>query len=96
MELLFVVLGGLILGTIARYTFRRRESHGVILMPALGGTVAAVLWVALTWLGLPWDGGWIWVITLVGTAAVCAITAPALGVLRARADEALFVALRKA
>ncbi|MFC5127332.1 hypothetical protein ACFPRL_29620 [Pseudoclavibacter helvolus] len=44
-----------------------------MLLPALGGIVALVVWQALTWLQVaaPWlayDGGWIWVITLVVSA----------------------------
>ncbi|MDO9396055.1 MAG: hypothetical protein Q7T71_05895 [Herbiconiux sp.] len=65
MELLFVTLGGVILGLGARYLLPHRERHGVVLIPAIGAAAAAVLWGILTWAGLPWDGGWIWVISLV-------------------------------
>jgi hypothetical protein len=68
MELLFITLGGIILGLIARYTLPDRERHGVVLVPAIGAATAAIVWVALTWAGMPWDGGWIWVISLVVTA----------------------------
>jgi len=65
MELLFVVLGGAILGLAARYSLPRRHTYGSALVPAVGAGVAAVVWVALTWLGWAWDGGWIWVVSLV-------------------------------
>jgi hypothetical protein len=94
MELLFITLGGAILGLIAHYTFAHRENHGVALVPAIGAAFAAVIWVALTWAGLPWDGGWIWVISLVLTAVVVGIVDPLIGVYRERADIARFVALR--
>ncbi|CAD6001615.1 hypothetical protein [Agreia sp. COWG] len=94
MELLFITLGGAILGLIARSVFPNRDTHGVVLMPAVGAGVAAVLWVALTWAGLAWDGGWIWVITLVVTGIVVAVVDPVIGVYRERADIAKFVALR--
>ena len=87
MELLFVTLGGILLGLIARYSLPRRTTSGVLLVPAIGAAVAAVVWVALTWAGLPWDGGLIWLITLVVTAAVCALVALRLGTSRTRSDE---------
>jgi len=70
MELLFITLGGIILGLGARYLLPNRDRHGVILIPAIGAAVSAVVWVALTWLGWAWDGGWIWVVSLVVTAVV--------------------------
>ena len=89
MELLFVVLGGAILGLGARYLLPRRHTHGAVLVPALGAAAASVLWVALTWAGLKWDGGWIWWITLVGTAAIVAVTDLVLGRVRTVSDERL-------
>jgi hypothetical protein len=94
MELLFITLGGAILGLIARYALPRRDNHGEALVPSIGAGLAAVLWVALTWAGLPWDGGWIWAITLVVTAAAVGIADPIIGIYRERADTARFVALR--
>lgn len=94
MELLFITLGGAILGLIARYSLSHRENHGVALVPAIGAAVAAVVWVALTWAGLPWDGGWIWVISLAVTALAVGIADPLIGIYRERADIARFVALR--
>jgi hypothetical protein len=72
MELLFVALGGAILGLAARYALPRRLTHGSVLVPAVGTCVAALVWVALTWLGWAWDGGWIWWVSLIlaGIAAV--------------------------
>ncbi|GAA2236967.1 hypothetical protein N1031_11190 [Herbiconiux moechotypicola] len=88
MELLFITLGGAILGLGARYLLPGRERHGVVLVPAIGAGVAAVVWVALTWLGWAWDGGWIWVVSLVVTGLVVVAADLALGRLRAAHDEA--------
>ena len=74
MELLFITLGGAILGLAARYLLPDRDRHGVVLMPAVGAGVAAVVWVALTWLGWAWDGGWIWVVSLVVTGLAVVAT----------------------
>ncbi len=95
MELLFVTLGGLILGLAARYALPHRGEIGVLLAPAVGAGVAAVVWVALTWAGLAWDGGWIWVIALVlaGLASVAAELM--LGRRRVRDDEQLLARLTR-
>ncbi|ROP43448.1 MULTISPECIES: hypothetical protein [unclassified Rathayibacter] len=93
MELLFVTLGGILLGLAARYGLPHRHLHGSVLIPALGGVVAAVVWVALTWAGLPWDGGLIWILAL-GLAAVAVLTADvALGRARTRRDDAALEAM---
>ncbi|SDS39406.1 hypothetical protein [Microterricola viridarii] len=93
MELLFVALGGAILGIAARYTLPRRAEYGVVVVPAIGTATAAILWVALTWLGMAWDSGWIWLITLVGAAAVSAGAALLIGRTRAASDERLLATL---
>ncbi|KQS15666.1 hypothetical protein [Frigoribacterium sp. Leaf186] len=74
MELLFIVLGGAILGFVLHYALPAADTRGVLLAPAVGAVVAAVVWEALTWAGWPADGGWIWVVGLVlpGVAAIVA------------------------
>jgi hypothetical protein len=54
-----------------------------------------VLWVALTWAGLKWNGGWIWWITLVGTAVVVVVADLAIGRLRTAHDEKLLHTLAR-
>ncbi|WP_285113379.1 hypothetical protein [Leifsonia sp. fls2-241-R2A-40a] len=95
MELLFVVLGGAIIGLAGRYLLPDRHTHGSVLVPAVGVIASAVLWVALTWAGLKWDGGWIWWITLLGTAAIVAVTDLTVGRLRTASDERMLHALTK-
>jgi hypothetical protein len=87
MELLFITLGGAILGLIGRYVLPRRDTHGVILIPAIGALVSAVIWVGLTWLGWAWDGGWIWAVTLVATAAIVVVVDLVVGRVREEADS---------
>ena len=93
MELLFVSIGGVLLGLAARYSLPHRHLHGAVLVPALGGVLAAVLWVALTWAGLPWDGGLIWVLALALTAIAVVVADLALGRARARRDDASLEAM---
>jgi hypothetical protein len=94
MEILFVVLAGIILGIAVGAALPRRELRGIALVPAIGGAAASIVWVALTWLGMAWNGGWIWVITLVLAAVVAAIGGQLLSVNRERADIATFVRLK--
>jgi hypothetical protein len=94
-ELLFVALGGAILGLCARYFLPGRHTHGSVLVPAIGVMVASALWVALTWAGLKWDGGWIWWISLGGTAVVVTIADLLIGRIRKTSDERLLATLTK-
>jgi hypothetical protein len=89
MELLFIALIGVIIGGAARYALPGRATHGAALVPAVGGIAAMVLWVALTWAGLKWDGGVIWWVAVLGTAVVSAAVALVLGRVRTHADAAL-------
>ncbi|WP_431280203.1 hypothetical protein [Leifsonia poae] len=95
MELLFVALGEAILGLAARYFLPGRHTHGSVLVPAIGVMVSSVLWVALTWAGLKWNGGWIWWITLVGTAVVVTVVDLLLGRIRTNSDDRLLANLTK-
>lgn len=74
MELLFIALGGAVLGIAARYALPGRMTHGAVLVPAIGTMVASVVWVALTWAGLAWNEGWIWWVTL-GVTALSSVAA---------------------
>jgi quaternary ammonium compound-resistance protein SugE len=85
-ELLFVALFGALLGLVARYALPHRATHGVLLVPAVGTAAAMAAWVALTWAGLRWDQGVIWITTL-GIAALVAVGVDlAVGRRRAAAD----------
>ncbi|MEO7122799.1 MAG: hypothetical protein ABI400_06715 [Lacisediminihabitans sp.] len=96
MELLFAILGGIVIAGGLRYVLPHRHSYGVLLLPALGGAVAAAVWAALTWAGWKFDGGWIWVASLALSAVAALIVAFFLGSLRNRADERMLDKLSKA
>ncbi|CAN5177462.1 hypothetical protein BH11ACT3_BH11ACT3_02190 [soil metagenome] len=82
MELLYVTVIGAAIGTIVRYVLPGRRGYGLLLLPGVGAVVTAAVWVGLVWLGWKFDGGWIWVVSLVA-AGVASILA-ALLVVRAR------------
>ncbi|MEC5183645.1 putative membrane protein YeaQ/YmgE (transglycosylase-associated protein family) [Cryobacterium sp. MP_3.1] len=89
MELLFVALGGALLGLAARYALPRRLTHGSVLVPAVGTGVASLVWVVLTWLGWAWDGGWIWWVSFVVAAVAAVVVDVVLGRRREAADLAM-------
>ncbi|MFS0729694.1 hypothetical protein ABC270_06370 [Curtobacterium sp. 1P10AnD] len=94
MELLFAVLGGLLVGAVAHVVLPWRASRGVLVGPVVGGVAAAVLWEALTWAGWPYDGGWIWVAALVGAAVAAVVVGWVLGSRRRSADDAYYERVR--
>ncbi|WP_139417645.1 hypothetical protein [Agromyces laixinhei] len=95
MELIFIVVGGAILGFAMQFVVPQRHLRGVAVSGSIGAAVAAVVWVALTWLGWPWDGGWIWVVSLVASALVPAAVLYLITPRRERGDTALFERLSR-
>lgn len=85
MELLFVTLIGVLLGFVGYAVLPGRALTGPALLPAIGGAAAAIVWVALTWARLPWNGGWIWAATL--TASVLTVLGAGALIIRARRRE---------
>lgn len=95
MELLFVIVIAAGIGGIIRYLLPGRDAHGVLLLPALSAAVAAIVWVALLWAGLTFDGGWIWVASLVAGGLAAVAAGLALPRRRNAADQELLVRLSR-
>jgi hypothetical protein len=89
MELLFVVIISASVGFIVTFSVRGRETYGVLLPAAAGAAVASVVWAALLWLGLTFDGTWIWVASLVAGGLASLGVALALPKRRRVADRAM-------
>lgn len=96
MELLFVTVIGAGIGLVLRYLIPQRDTYGVLLLPAVSAAATLIVWVALLWAGLTFDGTWIWVASLVAAAAAAALTAVILPRRRKQSDDALFARLSKA
>jgi hypothetical protein len=96
MELLFVILISFGLGLGARYFLPGRHSYGSMLIPSVSAALTAVVWVALVWVGWAFDGGWIWVVSLVVGGAAALALAIALPRRRGTADASMLQTLSRA
>jgi len=96
MEIIYATVIGAAIGLVPRYAIPGRSAYGLIVTPFVGGIATAVAWVILTWLGLPYDGGWIWVIALAAAAVASVLVALLVPRIRAKADEAFLQAARRA
>lgn len=95
MELLFVTVIGAALSVGVRYVVPGRQTHGLLLVPLAGAAATAAVWAICVWIGLPFDGGWIWVIALVGGPLVALALALTLPKRREQADVELLERLMK-
>lgn len=96
MELLYVALGGLVIGMAIGYWFPGKDLRGILLVPGFAVSLIAVLWESLTWLGLPYDGFLIWGMSFGITIAATLGLAITLNDFRADADNEAFKQLRQA
>ncbi|MBA4246887.1 MAG: hypothetical protein C0444_01135 [Microbacterium sp.] len=95
MELLFVTVIGAALALGVRYVVPGRHAHGLLVVPLAGAAATAAIWAICVWIGLPFDGGWIWVIALVGGPLVALALALTLPKRREHADAELLERLMK-
>jgi hypothetical protein len=95
MELLFVELGALLLGIGVYYLLPGRNSYGAALLPAIDGAVTAAAWAGLTWAGWPFDGTWIWIVSLALGVGAALATGFLLARARSASDERMFQTLSK-
>ena len=95
MELLFVALGGAIIGLIAHYALSGHVRRGVVLLPALATALISVLWEGLTWAGLAYGDFLIWGIAFGITIIVTFGAGVILGRRRTVSDDEFFSKLSK-
>jgi len=93
MELLFVVLISATIGLVVRGLVRGRDTYGMALLPAVSTAAAAIVWVALLWLGWRFDGTWIWVVSLVVGGLSALVLGLRIPSARRAADTALYASL---
>jgi quaternary ammonium compound-resistance protein SugE len=96
MELLFVILIAFAIGLAWHYALPGRDTYGSMLLPSVTAAIAAVLWEILLWAGWKFDGGWIWVVSLVVSGLAALAIALVLPRNRRAGDENLLRSLSKA
>jgi L-cystine uptake protein TcyP (sodium:dicarboxylate symporter family) len=82
-----IVFYAALLGLVAPYIYARSEEYGSLLPPAIAIAVGSVLWSVLTWLGLSYTDGYIWVIVMVVMPLVMVLIASRMAHARIRARE---------
>jgi peptidoglycan/LPS O-acetylase OafA/YrhL len=95
MEMLFAVVGGLLISLALHWALPHRQTRGAALTAGIGTAVTAVVWSGLTWLGWPFDGGWIWVVSLAAGPLVALGVALILPKRRLASDEQYFSTLSR-
>ena len=94
MELLFIFLIGAAIGFLVRVVIRGSETHGGLLLAAVSAIGAGVTSQLCLWIfHMGYDGGWIWVISLVVGGLTAIIVAAALPQRRRMADRAMLTKL---
>ena len=93
MELLFVVLIAAGIGFIGHYALPGRDSRGSLLLGAIAAGVAAIVWVGLLWLGFTFDGGLIWLFSLLAAGIATLVVALVLPGRRAASDRTMLARL---
>lgn len=93
MELLFVIVIAAAIGLIIRYLVAQRGTYGVLLLPAIAAAAASIVWVALLWVGLTFDGTWIWVASLTASGIAALVVALVLPRRRIESDARLLAQL---
>lgn len=91
-----MVLIAFAIGLIARTLVPGNDTYGSMLVPSVAAAAAAVIWVALTWAGLKYDGGWIWVASLVPSGILALALTLVIPRSRHRGDAAMLQQLSRA
>lgn len=64
MELAFIVVYAVILGSVVPYVGLNSEHYGTLVPAAIALTVGSLLWAVLTLVGMSHEDAWIWTIVM--------------------------------
>ncbi|KEP74608.1 hypothetical protein HR12_07085 [Microbacterium sp. SUBG005] len=87
MQILLGLLIGAVVGLVAHVALPGRHLRGAALAPLAGAASAAIVWTALTWMGLG-DTPLPWVLAVVASAATTLVLVPLITRSRVARDEA--------
>ncbi len=73
MELAFILVYAAILGLVAPYLGLNTKVIGSLVPGAISLVAGALAWAVLTWCGMHYDQGWIWIIVMLAMPAAMVI-----------------------
>ncbi|MDQ1110762.1 hypothetical protein QE418_000210 [Microbacterium testaceum] len=88
MQILLGLIIGAVIGLAVHFALPHRHLRGVVLAPLAGAAAAAVVWTALTWMGLGVDSPILWIVAVLAPAATTLALVPLLTRSRVARDEA--------
>ncbi|GEB46127.1 hypothetical protein DEU35_3125 [Microbacterium sp. AG157] len=88
MQILLGLVIGAVIGLVAHFALPHRHLRGVALAPLAGAAAAAVVWTALTWVGLGADSPILWIVAVLAPAVTTFALASLLTRSRLARDEA--------
>jgi uncharacterized membrane protein YeaQ/YmgE (transglycosylase-associated protein family) len=88
-QLIYAETVAIVLGLAAHAVLPRRALTGVLLLPAVAGAAAAIVWVALTWAQVPQGGPAMWLATLLAAVLSAVVVGVLVRTTRFRRDEQL-------
>ncbi|MGT2424926.1 hypothetical protein [Amnibacterium kyonggiense] len=87
MQLIYAETVAIVLGLAAHAVLPRRDLTGVLLLPAVAGVAAAVVWAGLTWARVEQGGAAMWLASLLAAVLSAVVVGVVVRRTRAAHDE---------
>ncbi|WP_150957567.1 hypothetical protein [Microbacterium testaceum] len=88
MEILLGLIIGAIVGLAGHFALPQRQLRGVALAPLAGAAASAIVWTALTWMGLGVGSPILWIVAVLAPAVTTFALVTVLTRSRVARDEA--------
>lgn len=88
MQILLGLILGAVVGLAAHVSLPHRDLRGAALAPFAGAAAAAVVWTALTWVGMGPDSPVLWLVAIAAPALTTFLLVPLLNRVRRARDAA--------
>ncbi|WP_295835862.1 hypothetical protein [uncultured Microbacterium sp.] len=88
MQILLGLIIGAVVGLAAHFALPHRQLRGAALAPLAGAAAAAVVWTAMTWMGLGVDSPILWIVAILAPVVTTFALVPFLTRTRLARDEA--------
>lgn len=87
MQILIGLILGAVIGLAVHFALPHRELRGAVLAPLAGAAAAAVVWTAMTWMGLGVDAPILWIVAVLAPAVTVFVLLPLVTRARLARDE---------